>query len=121
LCQGSNANDKFTFDSGVVTQTYGTATNCNDYLGNCGSAAAGFVSIGPGTTSVTVFTTAVTGSSQIFVQEDSSLSGNLGLACNSTFGRTYQITRRGAGAGFVITASAPPVAQPACLSYHIVN
>jgi hypothetical protein len=121
LCQGSNANDKFTFDSGVVTPTYGTASNCNDYLGNCGSAAAGFVSIAPGTTSVTVFTTAVTGTSQIFVQEDSTLASNLGLTCNSNFGRTYQITARGPGAGFIITASAPPLTHAACLSYHILN
>jgi hypothetical protein len=121
LCQGSNSADKFTLDGGVVTQTYGTATNCSSYLGNCGSAAAGFVSMAPGSTAVTVLTTAVTGNSQIFVQEDSSLSGNLGLTCNSTFGRTYQITGRGAGEGFVITASAAPVGQAACLSYHIVN
>jgi hypothetical protein len=121
LCQSSNANDKFTLDGGLVTPTYGTASICNDYLGNCGSAAAGFVSLAPGTTSVTVLTTAVTGSSQIFVQEDSSLSGNLGLTCDSTFGRTYQITGRGASEGFVITASAAPAKQAACLSFHIVN
>ena len=121
ICQGSNSTDKFTFDGGVVTQTYGTASNCNSYLGNCGSAAAGFVSMAPGTTSVTVLTTAVTGSSQIFVQEDSSLSENLGLPCNSTFGRTYQITGRGAGEGFVIAASTAPLQQAACLSFHIVN
>jgi hypothetical protein len=121
LCQSSNSSDKFTLDGGVVTPTYGTASNCNDYLGNCGSAAAGFVSIAPGTRSVTVYTTAVTGSSQIFVQEDSSISGNLGLACDATFGRTYQITGRGASMGFVITASAAPTTHAACLSYHIVN
>jgi hypothetical protein len=121
LCQGTNSADKFLLDGGLVTPTYGTATNCNDYLGNCGSAAAGFVSIPPGATSVTVYTTAVTGSSQIFLQEDSSLSGNLGLNCNTTFGRTYQVTGRGGGTGFMITASAAPTANPACLSYHIVN
>jgi hypothetical protein len=121
LCQGTNSADKFTLDGGLVTPTYGTATNCNDYLGNCGSAAAGFVSIAPGATSVTVYTTAVTGSSQIFVQEDSSVSGNLGLPCNTSAGRTYQITGRGAGMGFVITASAAPATSAACLSYHVVN
>src|SRR5262249_2418467 len=121
LCHGSNSNDKFTFDGGLVTPTYGTSTNCNDYLGNCGSAAAGFVSIAAGTKSVTVYTTAVTGSSQIFVQEDTSIRNNLGLQCDTTPGRTYQITGRGAGLGFVITASTPALTHPACLSYHIVN
>jgi hypothetical protein len=121
LCQGTNSADKFTLDGGLVTPTYGTATNCNDYQGTCGSAAAGFVSMAAGNPSVTVYTTAVTASSQIFVQEDSSIGGNMGLTCNTSLGRTYQITARQGGLGFIITANAAPTTNPACLSYHIVN
>jgi len=122
LCQGTNATDQFTLDGGLVTPTIATTTNCDDYTGtSCGSAAAGTVSIYPGQTVVQVNTTAVTLGSEIFVQEDASLGGRLGVTCNTTPGRTYMIKARKAGYAFQVVASAAPETNPVCLSYHIVN
>ena len=121
LCATTNSNDRFTLDGGLVTPTYGTATNCISAQGNCGSAAAGSISIATGATSVFVSTSAVTPTSEIFLQEDSTLGSFLDLICNSTLGRTYQVTSRLPGQGFVVTASSAPTLDPACLSYHIVN
>lgn len=121
LCQSTDQNDRFAFDGGVVTPTYATATICANFQGQCGSAAAGSVTFPAQSTSMVVFTTLVTPQSQIFVMEDSSLSGVLGIPCNSTIGRVYQITGRTPGVGFRISASSAPSGNPACLSYHIVN
>jgi hypothetical protein len=121
LCQGATSNDKFSVDGGVVTPTYGTSTNCSDLQGQCGNAAAGWIIVPENSASVQVNTTAVTGQSQIFLQEDSSIGASLNLSCNLTIGRTYQITSRTPGGGFRVTASAAPSGVPACLSYHIVN
>ena len=68
-----------------------------------------------------VFTTVVTLQSQIFVMEDSSLSSVLGIPCNSTIGRAYEITGRTPGVGFRISTSSAPSRNPASLNYHIVN
>jgi hypothetical protein len=105
----------------VNSPTYVTTTNCSSAGGTCSSAAAGSVTIAAAGTTVTVTTTAVTANSQIFVQEDSSLGTKLGVTCNTTTGRDYTITARTAGTSFVITSSAAPVTNPACLSYFIVN
>jgi hypothetical protein len=121
LCQTTDQNDKFSFDGGVVTPTYNTATTCANFQDQCGSAAAGSVAFAAESTSAVIYTTAVTAQSQIFVQEDSSLSGVLGMPCNTTIGRTYQITGRTPGVGFRVTASSAPAGTPACLSYHILN
>lgn len=103
--------------------TYATATNCSDSAGAaaCGSAAAGSVVIDAATTSVVVNTTAVTANSQIFIQEDSSLSTRLSVTCNTTIARAYVVTARTAATSFTITTNAAPVTNPACLSYKIVN
>jgi hypothetical protein len=100
---------------------YQTASNCSSTGGTCGSASAGSVSIAAGATTVTVSTTAVTANSQIFIQEDSSLGTKLSVTCNTTITRTYTVTARTAGTSFVITASAAPATNPACLSYNIIN
>jgi hypothetical protein len=121
LCQGATSNDKLSIDGGVVTPTYGTSTNCSDLQGQCGSAPAGWIVVPENSVSVQVNTTAVTGQSQIFLQEDSSIGASLNLSCNVTIGRTYQITSRTPGVGFRVTANAAPSGAPACLSYHIVN
>jgi len=121
LCQTTDANDRFSFSSGVVSPTYATTTACASLHGQCGSAPAGAVSLPAGSSSLIVFTTAVTAQSQIFVQEDSSLSGQLSINCNSTLGRVYQVTQRFPGLSFEVNSSLPPVGSPACLSYHIVN
>jgi len=101
--------------------TIGTLSNCSSGGGTCASAVAGSVSIAAAATTVTVSTTAVTANSQIVVQEDSSLGTKLALTCNTTIVRTYAVTTRTAGTSFVITTSAAPVTNPACLSYLIVN
>jgi len=105
----------------VQSGAYQTGTNCSSSSGACASAAAGSVSIAAAATTVTVATTKVTANSQIFVQEDSSLGTKLSVTCNTTTGRIYTVTTRTAGTSFVITASAAPTTNPACLSYFIVN
>ena len=87
----------------------------------CSAAPAGSVTIAAAATTITVNTTAVTANSQIFVFEDSSLGTRLGVTCNTTTGRTYTVTARTAATSFVITSSAAPTTNPACLSYAIVN
>lgn len=108
--------------SGKLTSgTYATGTNCASSGGTCGSAAAGRVTIAAAATTVTVATTAVTANSEIFIQEDSTLGAALGVTCNTTIARSYVPTTRTAGTSFVITSSAAPAANPACLSYKIIN
>jgi hypothetical protein len=85
------------------------------------SAAAGFATVAAGATTVTVSNAAVTADSQILVTEDSSLGTKLGVTCNTTTGRTYTVRARTAGTSFVVTSSAAPTTNPACLSYSIVN
>jgi len=121
LCQSTDANDRFSFNNGVVTPTYATTTVCANIQGQCGSAAAGAVAFPVNSTSFVVFTGAVTAQSQIFVQEDSSLSEQLAITCNSNVGRVYQVTQRLAGVSFEIRSSTAPLGNPACLSYHLVN
>jgi hypothetical protein len=103
----------------VLTLT--TLTNCSSSGGTCAAAPAGSVSIAAAATTVTVSTTAVTANSQILIHEDSSLGTKLGVTCNTTIVRTYAVTARTAGASFVVTTSAAPVTNPACLSYMIIN
>lgn len=110
----------------VKAAAYLTDTNCSDSAGAaaCGSASAGSVVIDAASTSVVVSTTAVTASSQIFVQNDSSLGTRLSVTCNTqsslTLG-TPRITARTAGTSFTITIEAGPTTNPMCLSYRIVN
>jgi hypothetical protein len=107
--------------TGLTAATYSTATNCASAGGTCSAAAAGRVTIAAAATTVTVATTAVTANSEIFIQEDASLGTALSVTCNTTTGRNYTITSRTAGTSFVITSSATPSTNPACLSYRIVN
>jgi len=121
LCQTTNSNDSFAFDGGVVTPAYFTSANCASYQAQCSNAAAGSVAFPAEMTSINIYTTVVTQQSQIFVQEDSSIGALLGISCNATVGRTYQVTGRTAGVGFRVTTNAAPTGSAACLSYHIVN
>jgi hypothetical protein len=111
------------FTSGLTSKTYSTSSNCSSKASPavCGAAAGGSVTVAASATSVTVNSTAVTANSQIIVTEDSSLSRKLSVTCNTTIGRTYAVTTRTAGTSFVITASAAPTTNPACLSYLILN
>jgi hypothetical protein len=104
----------------------GTGTNCTSSAAPavCGSAAAGSVAIAAAATTVVVNTTAVTASSQIFLTNDSSLSTKLSVTCNTqsslTLG-TPRVTARTAATSFTITLEVAPTADPACISYLIVN
>src|SRR5581483_10791628 len=102
---------------GLLTST----NNCSNSGGTCGAAPAGAVTIAAAATTVTVPTTPVTANSDITITEDSSMGTRLSVTCNTTTGRTYSVTTKTAGTSFVITASAAPATNPACLSYHIWN
>lgn len=123
MCQSTDANDHFTFDNGVSTATYNTAVICASTSAQCGSAAAGSFTVPPGVLFVSVNTTAVTPQSQIFLQEDSSLSGALGTSCNTVPGHSYLITSRSPEIGFTVEVGPAPITAgaPACLNYHIMN
>lgn len=115
------------FDAGITVAStatallYKTNTNCASAGGTCVAATAGAVTIAAAVTTVTVATTTVSANSQIIITEDSSLGTRLGVTCNTTTGRTYSVTSRSAAASFVITSSAAPAANPACLNYLVVN
>src|SRR5207245_11485884 len=108
---------------GLATDRLTINGNCSSSASPavCGSSASGSVTIAAAATTIQVNTTAVTANSQILVAEDSTLGTKLGVTCNTTTGRTYTVTTRTAGASFVITASAAPAANPACLSFLILN
>ncbi len=105
----------------MAAPTYSTSTHCENFWGQCGSASAGSIGLSSGARSILVSTTAVTAQSQIFVQEDASLSSLLGVACDQNPGRSYLIRNRTPGVSFEIVASSTPTGAPACLSYHILN
>lgn len=108
---------------GAMKANVQTPTNCSSAAAPavCAAASAGSVVIAAAGTTVTVNTSLVTANSQIFLMEDSSLGTKLSVTCNTTIARSYVITARTAATSFVITASAAPVTNPACLSYFIVN
>ncbi|HEU0080901.1 MAG TPA: hypothetical protein VFQ72_02670 [Candidatus Paceibacterota bacterium] len=109
--------------SSTTATTYKTDSNCNSSASpaSCGSAAAGSVAIAAGSMTLIVNTSAVTSSSQILVTEDSSLGARLGITCNTTFGRVYSISSRTSGTSFTVKSNGDIAANPACLSYWIVN
>lgn len=110
----------------VKGATYQTATNCSSAASPavCGSAAAGSFVIAAAGTSVVVDTTAVTASSQIIVQPDSSLGTKLGVTCNTLISSVINpiVTARTAATNFTVTIpGAGLVTNPACYSYSIIN
>lgn len=105
----------------ITATTYKTTTICTNAGGSCAGTRAGMVTIGAAATTVTVTTGGVGGSSQIMVMEDSSLGTALGVTCNTTLGRNYAVTQRTGGVSFVISTDVAPVANPACLSFWIIN
>ena len=108
---------------GSIRANHQTPTNCSSSAAPavCAAASAGSVVIAAAGTTVTVNTSVVTANSQILLTEDSSLGTKLSVTCNTTTGRLYTVTARTAATSFVITTSAAPVTNPACLSYLIVN
>lgn len=120
---GTGLND---FGDTVKAPRYATTTNCADSAGAaaCGSAAAGAFVIDATTTSTVVSTTAVTANSRIFLQEDSSLSTELGVTCNTQSSLVLgalRVTARTAATSFTATLEAGPTTNPMCVSYWIVN
>lgn len=105
----------------ISAQGFGTLLDCNSTGGTCSNATSGSVGITNPATTVTVSTTAVQANSKIFVQEDATLGTKLGATCNNTAGRTYLVTTRTAGTSFIITASATPAANTACLNWWILQ
>jgi hypothetical protein len=109
----------------VEAVSYKTATNCADSAGAaaCGSAAAGAFVIDAGTTSTVVSTTAVTASSEIEVQFDSSLGTRLGITCNTAPATVAfpSVTARTAGTSFTLSVTGTVAVNPACFTYSIVN
>ncbi len=110
--------------SGTLSaKSFATIETCNSSgsPADCGAAPVGTVVIPAGSTEVQVDTTVVTGQSQIFVTEDLTASGKLGISCNGAVGRVYAISARTPGSRFTIMASAAPVGSAACLNYQIIN
>lgn len=101
--------------------TKGPALFCINSAGTCGSSSSGSVSIAAAATTVTVTSTAVTPWSRFKINEDSTKGALLGVTCNTTTGRTYSVTTATPGVSIVITASAAPVTNPACLDIEIDN
>jgi hypothetical protein len=102
--------------------TISTLSNCTSAASPavCGSAPTGAVAIMPGATSVTVNTSAVTSSSEIMLQEDTSLGTRLGVSCNTDLINAI-VTARTAGTGFTIALATTPIAKPVCYSFTVVN
>lgn len=104
----------------------GTNNNCSSSTSPavCGSAASGSVAVPTGATpTLQINTTAVTASSQIYMTIDESLGTKLGVTCNSTLATLVQpvVTARTPGTSFTIQINATLAANPACVSYSIIN
>jgi hypothetical protein len=110
--------------SSVKAATYLTNTNCNSNASPavCAAAPNGGVAVPAGTGSTLVVnTTAVTASSQIFLQIDDSLTVT-GATCNTTFsGLAPYVSARTAGTSFTITVLGTSVTNPVCVAYKLEN
>lgn len=110
-------------DTTFQASKYLTETNCASGASPsvCGSASSGAVALPVGGTTLTVNTTAVVAASRILITENTTVGGALSVTCNTTIARVYAVTTITASTSFVITTSAAPITNPACLSYLIVN
>ena len=122
---GLKAGPVGTGSQGPVSGTSYLAPNCADSAGAaaCSSYPTGAFVIDAGSTSTVVSTTAITATSRIFVQEDTSLGTELGVTCNTNiatiaFGR---VSSRTAATSFTFTVSGTIAVNPACFSYWIIN
>lgn len=113
-------------DTGKIFSTlYGTMTACANAASPavCAAAPSGVVAVPTGTNPTLVInTTAITASSQIFLQNDESAT-IAATTCNSTLSTLVQpvVTARTAGTSFTIQIGAIIATNPACVSYFIVN
>jgi hypothetical protein len=110
------------FATGLIAQNYQTNGNCaaSTNPANCFGAAAGAVAIAASSAALTVDTSAVTGSSEIFLQWDASLSTTLGVTCSTAVGHLY-VSSRVAGTSFSVASTDASDPHPQCFSYHIIN
>jgi hypothetical protein len=125
-CPTTDSTGNVVIAAKVTAATVGTANNCLSSASPavCGSAAAGSVALAAGGTTLVVNTSAVTANSQIFVQMDTSLGARLSVTCNadSTIANFVPVvTARTAATSFTITVTGAVTANPACMSYFIVN
>jgi hypothetical protein len=121
IFNGATSTSGFLVQNNVGDTTVGVCASSAS-PSTCGVAQSGSVAIANPATTIQVNTTAVTAASKILVFEDSTLGTVLtpNMTCNTTLGRTYAVTMRTPGTSFVITASATPAANSACLSWMIV-
>jgi hypothetical protein len=105
----------------VNAPAYQTTSNCADADGLCGSATAGRVTIAPGAKSATVITSAVNEASEIDVNENTTYGHALGVTCDTSLGRHFEITEQTPGTGFVVTTDIPSLTNYVCLSYTTTN
>jgi hypothetical protein len=108
------------FQVPVIAPGFQTTSNCASSTGVCGSAAAGIVAIAPGSTSVTVLTTAVNSMSEIHIDQNFTYGPTLNVTCDQNLNPRYGILEQNAGVNFVITTDTAPT-NWACLSYTITN
>lgn len=120
-CAGFDGTKPRTYATNLAWDAEMTTALCASSSGSCGADTGGHVSIAAAATTVTVSTTAVTANSVITLSEDSSVGSLMSVTCNTTAGRTYMVTARTPGTSFVITSSAAPTTNPACLGYRILN
>jgi hypothetical protein len=118
--QAANVTTTGLMQAGLLATVGNCASSASPAV--CGASAAGAVAIAAGTNSVTINTSAVTASSNIFIQPDASIS-SLGITCNSTLSALVQpvITSRSAGVGFTITTAGTLLTNAGCYSYFIIN
>jgi hypothetical protein len=110
-----------TFRVPVSADGYRTNSNCASVAGECGDASAGRVVMPTGQTIMNVSTTAVDANSEINLTENFSYGPSLGVQCNKTLARHYAILNQTPGVGFTITTDKPPLGNPACLSFSVLN
>lgn len=111
----------------TITGTGGSGTHCTSSSItnplNCGSDEAGQFVVGPGATTFTIQSTAVTAGSRIFLQFDSSLGATLGVTCDTTVPTviTHPTVRVVSGTPSFTFATSAPVTNPGCYSFTIEN
>lgn len=80
--------------------------------------SGGLFTVAASSTSATVNNSAVTATSPIVIQEDSSLGSALSVTCN-TNQFVWMVTARVPGTSFTVTLTGAPSTNPACFSYMI--
>jgi Pectate lyase superfamily protein len=108
--------------SDIVTGEEGTSTNCQSSTSPaaCGEAQAGMVAVPAGGKTLFVNDADVTANSEIHLTFDSSISGALGVTCNTEISQP-SIGGRVPLNGFTISMSEAATPNPDCITFRIVN